>query len=120
MKNILRIEEIAMFGMAIYLNSLLPFKGWVFWVLFLVPDIGMLGYLINSKVGSITYNLLHHRGIALLAYLSGLFLTIYELTLIGIVLFGHSSFDRIFGFGLKFSDNFKHTHLGWIGKYSNS
>ena len=24
--------------------------------------------------------------------------------------------DRIFGYGLKFGDNFHHTHLGWIGK----
>ncbi len=23
--------------------------------------------------------------------------------------------DRIFGYGLKFGDNFHHTHLGWIG-----
>ena len=80
----------------------------------------MLGYLLNSKVGAATYNLLHHKGIALQAYFSGLFLTINELTLVGVVLFGHSSFDRIFGYGLKFSSNFKHTYLGWIGKYSNS
>lgn len=24
--------------------------------------------------------------------------------------------DRIFGYGLKYSDDFKHTHLGMIGK----
>jgi|GEM_PF-4046304 len=24
--------------------------------------------------------------------------------------------DRIFGYGLKFGDNFRHTHLGGIGK----
>lgn len=32
------------------------------------------------------------------------------------ILFGHSAMDRIFGYGLKFNDNFKNTHLGWIGK----
>ena len=35
-----------------------------------------------------------------------------EFQLPGIILFGHASMDRIFGYGLKFSDNFKHTHLG--------
>jgi|GEM_PF-4447792 len=54
MKNLLRIEEAFMFGLAIYLNSFLPFAGWVFWALFLLPDVGMLGYLINTRVGAIT------------------------------------------------------------------
>jgi hypothetical protein len=115
MKNLLRMEEAAMFALAIYLNSFLPFAGWVFWAWFLAPDLGMLGYLINTRVGSFTYNLVHHKGIAILLYFAGFFLTIHELTLAGVVLFGHSSFDRIFGYGLKFFDNFKNTHLGWIG-----
>jgi hypothetical protein len=38
------------------------------------------------------------------------------LALSGVILFGHSSMDRIFGYGLKFSDNFKNTHLGWTGE----
>lgn len=118
MKNILRIEELAMLGLAIYLNSFLPFEGWVFWAWFLTPDIGMLGYLVNTKVGAITYNLLHHKGVAMVCYLAGYFLIIHELTLAGVVLFGHSSFDRVVGYGLKYSDNFKHTHLGWIGGQS--
>lgn len=115
MKNLLRIEEAAMLGLAIYLNSYLPFEGWVFWALFLTPDLGMLGYLINTKVGAVMYNLLHHKGIAIACYLAGYFLVIHELTLSGVVLFGHSSFDRVFGYGLKYLDNFKNTHLGWIG-----
>jgi hypothetical protein len=116
MKNSLRIEEAAMLGLAIYLNSFLPFQGWVFWAWFLVPDIGMLGYLFNPKIGAIAYNLFHHKGIAIALYFGGYFLIIPELTLAGVVLFAHSSFDRIFGYGLKFFDNFKHTHLGMIGK----
>lgn len=116
MKNLIRIEELAMFGLAIYLNSYLPFSGWIFWALFLLPDLGMLGYLVNTKVGAFTYNLLHHKGIAIAVYLAGYFLVIHEITLVGVVLFGHSSFDRVFGYGLKYTDSFKNTHLGWIGK----
>ncbi len=37
------------------------------------------------------------------------------LQLIGLVLLAHSSFDRVFGYGLKFADSFKNTHLGPIG-----
>jgi hypothetical protein len=116
MKNILKVEELAMFGLAIYLNSYLPFAGWVFWALFLLPDIGMLGYLVNTKAGAATYNIFHHKGIAVGIYLAGYFLTVHELTLAGVVLFGHSSFDRMLGYGLKYPDGFKNTHLGAIGK----
>jgi hypothetical protein len=116
MKNILRMEEGAMFALTIYLNSLLPFQGWVFWAWFLAPDAGMLGYLVNPRLGALTYNVLHHKGIAIALYIAGSLLSIHELTLAGIVLFGHSSFDRIVGYGLKFPDNFKNTHLGWIGQ----
>ena len=115
MKSLLKIEELALFGLAIYLNSFLPFEGWVFWALFLTPDLGMLGYIINPRIGAITYNLLHHKGIAIALYFAGYFLVIHELTLAGVVLFGHSSFDRVFGYGLKFFDNLKNTHLGMIG-----
>ncbi|GAB1445877.1 MAG: DUF4260 domain-containing protein [Cyclobacteriaceae bacterium] len=116
MKNLIRFEELALFALAIYLNSFLPFPTWLFWALFLVPDIGMLGYLVNSKVGAITYNILHHKGIAVACYFLGYYLIIHELTFVGVLLLGHSSFDRIFGYGLKYPDAFNHTHLGVIGK----
>lgn len=115
MKNILRIEELAMFGLALYLNSFLHFESWIFWALFLLPDLSMLGYLINPRVGALSYNLFHHKGIAIALYFAGLYGIRPEFSLLGLVLFAHSSFDRIFGYGLKFFDNFKNTHLGWIG-----
>nr|WP_317038961.1 DUF4260 family protein [Urechidicola croceus] len=36
--------------------------------------------------------------------------------MIGIILFGHASFDRMLGYRLKNSDSFNNTHLGKIGK----
>lgn len=76
----------------------------------------MLGYLFNTQVGAYAYNLFHHKGLALLILLAGFILQTNEITFAGVVLFGHSSLDRIFGYGLKYMDDFKHTHLGWIGK----
>ena len=32
------------------------------------------------------------------------------------ILFGHSSFDRVLGYGLKHEDAFQNTHLGRIGR----
>ncbi len=114
MKNLLRVEELLQLILCAYLSQQLPFAGWLYWALFLTPDIGMLGYLINTKVGAMLYNLFHHKGIAISFYLAGLILTNPELQFIGLLLFGHSAFDRIFGYGLKYDDSFKHTHLGWL------
>lgn len=101
-----------MFLLSIYLFTFLDYSWWVFLLLILTPDIGMLGYLVNPNVGSVTYNLFHHKGIAILVGFEGFWWMIPEMQLVGIILFGHASMDRIFGYGLKFNDNFKHTHLG--------
>jgi hypothetical protein len=116
MKNILRLEEAAMFGLAFFLGSQLPFQGWVFWAWLLVPDLSMIGYLVNTRIGAILYNIVHHKALAIGLYILGFWLNNPELTLVGVVLFAHSSMDRVFGYGLKYADDFKHTHLGWIGK----
>jgi hypothetical protein len=115
MKTTLRLEEALEFGLAIYLSQQLPYAGWLYAVLFLTPDISMLGYLINTRIGAMAYNLFHHKGIALVLYLLGALINSHSIMFAGLVLFGHSAFDRMAGYGLKYSDNFKHTHLGWIG-----
>src|SRR5687767_9253771 len=116
MKNLLRLEEILTLALAVYLISYLPFAWWLYWALFLAPDAGMIGYLINPRIGAFTYNLAHHKSVAIALYLAGLYFSNEVLQFTGLVMFGHSSFDRIMGYGLKYSDGFQNTHLGWIGK----
>ncbi|MDO6517384.1 DUF4260 domain-containing protein [Zobellia uliginosa] len=116
MKRLLKVEEFFMFLFGIYLFSLLPYAWWWFLVLLLTPDIGMLGYLLGNKAGAFTYNLFHHKGIALVIYVIGVYLSEPILQLIGIILFSHAAMDRVFGYGLKYDKGFKFTHLGEIGK----
>jgi hypothetical protein len=116
MKNLLRLEEAAMLALSVYLNAFLSYSPWLYWILFLTPDIGMIGYLINTRIGAITYNVLHHKGVAILFYLAGLYLQNEALKFTGLLLFGHSAFDRMLGYGLKYNDSFHNTHLGFIGK----
>jgi len=115
MKTTLKLEELGMFILGIFLFTQLSYAWWWFLVLILLPDIGMLGYLISTKVGAIAYNICHHKGFAIVIYLMGIYFDIELLKLIGIILFSHASLDRIFGYGLKFKDDFKNTHLGEIG-----
>ena len=120
MRTVLKIEEAAMLLLSVYLFSLLKFDWWWYLALFLAPDIGMLGYLINTNMGAFTYNMLHHKGIAILAYVLGIYTSNELLQLIGIILFGHASFDRVLGYGLKYADSFNHTHLGIIGNTNDT
>ncbi|MFC7445124.1 hypothetical protein C7H62_0760 [Mesoflavibacter sp. HG96] len=114
MKSILKLEELLQFALGIYLFSTLSYAWWWFLVLILLPDIGMLGYLVNTKTGALTYNVFHHKGLAILILLIGIYFEIEVMQLIGIILFSHAALDRVFGYGLKYADNFKNTHLGHL------
>jgi len=116
MKTVIKLEELGLFLLGIYLFSLLNYQWWWFLVLILVPDFSMLGYVISNKAGAFSYNVFHHKGLAILVYLAGCFLKIEVLQLIGIILLAHSALDRAFGYGLKYETGFKYTHLGEIGK----
>jgi len=116
MKNIIKLEEMGMFLLSIYLFNQLHFSWWWFPLLLLAPDISALGYIINNKSGAILYNVFHHKGIAIVVYLAGIYLHNETIQLTGLILFAHSSMDRIFGYGLKYFEGFKFTHLGNIGK----
>ncbi len=116
LKSILKLEEIGMFIFGIYLFSQLNYAWWWFLVLIFTPDFSMVGYLFGNKMGAISYNIFHHKGIAVLIYLMGIFFQNSLLQLIGIILFSHASLDRILGYGLKHETGFKFTHLGEIGK----
>ncbi|MFY0607022.1 MAG: DUF4260 domain-containing protein [Cyclobacteriaceae bacterium] len=116
MKTQLKLEQLAMLILSIYLFYLTDFDWWVYPALILIPDIGMIGYTYNPKIGAITYNITHHKGLGVLALLSGWHFEIPYLELAGIIWIGHACFDRVIGYGLKYPDNFKHTHLGWLNQ----
>ena len=47
----------------------------------------MLGYLVNNKVGAVTYNIFHHKAIALSALVIGYYIEEVDLILAGTILF---------------------------------
>lgn len=116
MKTVLKLEELGLFILGIFLFSLLHYQWWWFLALILAPDFSMLGYVANAKIGAFMYNLFHHRGIAVVLYILGSFLKNELLQLIGLILFSHAAMDRFFGYGLKYETGFENTHLGKIGK----
>ncbi len=79
--------------------------------LFLVPDVSMLGYAVNVRLGAIAYNAVH-------TYLVPLALAGYSLGTdhaailpLSLIWLAHIGCDRMLGYGLKYSTRFKDTHL---------
>lgn len=117
MKYILKLEALALFLLftAAYFYFF-PGKWGIFLSLFFVPDVSFALYLITKKLGAIAYNFFHHQGVIITAMAIGYFCKLEYLTQVALIFLAHSTFDRIFGYGLKYLDNFDRTHLGWIGK----
>jgi len=118
MKHLLQAEQAAQLAIAIFALWYQPIHlEWYIWIpFFLSPDISMLGYLINNRAGAALYNLAHHKAVAVVLIGAGYFYNIQVTLLIGLMLYAHSSFDRLMGYGLKYNDSFSNTHLGLIGK----
>jgi len=112
----LRAEGLALLVAATAVYSLQDFSWLMFVVLLLTPDLFMVGYLHDTKLGAIIYNIGHSTVLPLLLAISYLLMSnapdvILQLSLIW---FAHIGLDRMLGYGLKHTDNFKHTHLGRI------
>lgn len=69
--------------------------------MFFIPDLSLAGITMKNKAGLFIYNLFHHKGVAITVWIVGLYMGISYMTLAGLILFGHSSFDRFLGFDLQ-------------------
>jgi hypothetical protein len=113
---LLRLEGAAVLAVSVFAYHWSHGSWLLFAVLFLAPDLSMVGYLINAGAGSITYNAVHtYAGPLLLAAYS---LESYPLAggrhtalLIALIWIAHIGFDRLLGYGLKYPTQFKDTHL---------
>lgn len=88
---------------------------WVrFALLFLVPDLSLLGFALGKSIGAVIYDAGHTYicpfVLALVAYLAG-WPSLFPLCLIWV---GHIGFDRLLGFGLRYASDSKSTHLNRI------
>ena len=71
---------------------------------------------VAERVGAILYNLVHDLATGVAVAGVGLAIGSVPLAAAGAILVAHSGMDRIAGYGLKYPDAFRHTHLGWIGR----
>ena len=112
----LRAEGLAVLVFSILLYWKFGERWWLFPLLLLVPDLSMLGYLVNSRVGKISYNIVHSYVLPLSFAIAAM--ATHSLRLLPLICIwtAHIGMDRFFGYGLKASDVFGDTHLGRLGK----
>ena len=111
----LRAEGLTLFAVALYLLSLTGQPWWLVPLLIFVPDVFALGYLRNSRVGAVVYNLGHTYPLPASLAVIGFALGNQLLLAIALIWLAHVGMDRAGGYGLKHDDEFKHTHLGHLG-----
>jgi hypothetical protein len=118
-KYLLRAEGFAVLALAVVLYWRGGFSWILFAVLFLVPDVSMLGYLINPRIGAVCYNAVHTYVGPFLLALIGLLAGVPICLAIALIWAAHIGFDRLLGYGLKYPTAFTDTHLGRIGRHAD-
>jgi hypothetical protein len=108
---LLRAEGALVLAATTYAYSQQGFSWLMFALLFLVPDIFMVGFLSGNKLGAIIYNIGHTYLVPAAVLVVGWFLALPILVAIATIWIGHIGFDRILGFGLKYQTGFTFSHL---------
>lgn len=113
---LLRLEGAAIGAAALGAYVLLGESYLLLAVLFLAPDLAMLGYLGGRRLGSLAYNAIHtYVGPAALLAI-GVGAGVQLAVTLGLIWTAHVGLDRAIGYGLKFADApFGETHLQRLG-----
>jgi len=108
---LLRLEGAVVFALSLYFYRARGAPWWLFFALFLWPDLLMLGYLASVRLGANLYNLAH-------TYIFPLVLAAFAfhegrtgLLSFAMIWIAHIGADRALGYGLKYPTFFRDTHL---------
>ena len=99
---LIRLEGAAVLALSVLIYRQDQFSWLLFAAFFLAPDLSMLGYLANVRVGASVYNFVHTL------FAPGVLIAIAnvafkrQLSPFALIWIAHIGFDRMLGFGLKF------------------
>lgn len=110
-RALLRAEGALACVLALYAYHRLGAPWGRFALLVLLPDLSMLGYLAGPRVGAALYNLGHSTvTVAVACGLAGWAGAAWAMP-VAAVWVAHIGFDRALGYGLKYRQGFRATHL---------
>lgn len=110
-KLLLHLEGLVVFAAACALYRQLSASWLTFALLFLAPDLSMLGYFLGKKNGALAYNSVHTYLGPFLLGADIYFANQPALIPICVIWVAHIGLDRLIGYGLKYETDFKDTHL---------
>lgn len=113
-RTLLHLEGLAVLvgALALYFEA---GYGWLLLVvLFLAPDLSMVGYLGGPRAGALVYNLAHTYVGPIALGLVGVLGDVGLATQLALIWLAHIGLDRMLGYGLKYPTAFKDTHLGRV------
>lgn len=110
----LRLEGFAVLTVVLMLYAHQGYSWLMFVLLLFVPDLAILSFSLNKRLGSIVYNVIHTYTLPLfLAVIS--FISSYSFGLqLAFIWLAHIAIDRSIGYGLKYLGQFKETHLSHV------
>jgi len=112
----LRIEGLVLLVVALVAFSRTGQAWWLLPATLLLPDLGALGYLVSRSAGALLYNLAHATPLPVALVGFGLWQQAPLVIALGTVWLAHIGMDRAMAYGLKYDDDFGHTHLGRHGR----
>ena len=109
---LVRLESLAILLATLILYREVGASWWLFALLFLVPDLSLLPYVrgVGTAAAAI-YNGVHTYAIPVLLFIVGLMVESSSVTAVALIWAAHIAFDRLLGFGFKYPEAFKDTHL---------
>ena len=108
---VLRAEGLGLLAASVAGYAAIGGSWWVFAALFLVPDVFMLGYLRDRRLGAAVYNAGHTTLVPLALGAAGWAGGSTAAMGVALIWLGHIGFDRMLGYGLKYAAGFKASHL---------
>ena len=103
-------------GLAVAAGALaLYFDGGHSWLalvlLWLAPDLALVGYLAGNRAGAVAYDLAHFEGWPVALGVIGVLAGSDVAVQLALIWLSHIGIDRLVGYGLKYPTAFKDTHL---------
>lgn len=115
-RRILRLEGLAIAVLTAVFYARTGASWWLFAALWLVPDLSMLGYLVNACWGARIYNSVHTYVTPVTLGVCALLPGAGHLVPFALIWANHIAVDRLLGYGLKYPLGFGWTHLGHVGR----
>lgn len=110
-RRLLHLEGLAVLVAAIALYFDAGYGWLLLVVLFLAPDLSMLGYLGGPRLGALAYDVVHTYALPLALGLAGVLAGTGLAVQLALIWAAHIGLDRLVGYGLKYPSGFKDTHL---------